>query len=138
MRFAFLVATAAVVGAVAAFATPASLILSASLTIDAVSTKAGHIPHDLADLNPIRLAYDVVAQRIREGDTPEQLGFKPSPVTFKPFVMPTSSFDFNQYRYSGNGIYSGMAAEIEQNNRRMEDMRIYAQNPAAWHGAPPH
>ena len=120
MRFAFLIAAAAGFGAAAAFATPASFILSASLTIDAVSAKAGQIPHDLADLNPIRLAYDVVAQRIREGNTPEQLGFKPSPVTFKPFVMPTSSFDLNQNRYAGNGIDSGMAAQIGQNNRRMD------------------
>ena len=138
MRFAILIVAGAGVGALAAFAIPMSAIQSASSTMETYGAAAGRIPHDLADLNPIRMAYDLVAQRIREGNTPEQLGFKPSSVTFKPIEMPTSSFDFRQNRYSGNGLYSGMAAQIEQNNRRMEDMRIYAQNPAAWHGAPPH
>jgi hypothetical protein len=114
MRFAFLVVAGAGVGALAAFAIPTSTVQSASSTIEAYGTAVGHLPHDLADLNPIRMAYDVVAQRIREGNTPEQLGFKPSPLTLKPFVMPTSSFDFNQNRYPGT----------------------YAQNPAAWRGAP--
>jgi hypothetical protein len=115
MRFAFVIAAAAGIGAVAAFATPASFIQSASYTIDAYRAKAGHIPHDLADLNPIRLAFDVVQQRIREGNSPEQLGFKPSAVTFKPFVMPTTSFDDNRERYR----------------------LVYARDPAGWHSAPP-
>jgi hypothetical protein len=118
MRFVFLIAAGAGVGAVAAFALPMSVVQSASSTIETVGIAAGRIPHDLADLNPIRMAYDVVQRRIREGNTPEQLGFKPSPVTYKPIVMPTSSFDFNR---SGNGIYSGVAA----------------QNPAAWRDATP-
>jgi hypothetical protein len=114
MRFALLVVAGAGIGALAAFAIPTSAIQSASSTIQDYGTAAGRTPHDLADLNPIRMAYDVVVQRIREGNTPEQLGFKSSPLTFKPVVMPTSSFDFSQNRYS------------------------YAQNPAGWHGTPPH
>ena len=127
MRFVVLIAAGACVGAVAAFALPMSVVQSASSTVETVGIAAGHVPHDLADLNPIRLAYDEVMQRVREGNTPEQLGFKSSPVTFKLYEMPTSSFNFNRDRYSGNGIYSGMAAQIEQNNRRMEE-----------HGVPPH
>lgn len=137
MRFVVLIAGACV-GAAAAFALPMSVVQSASSTIETVGAAAGHIPHDLADLNPIRLAYDAVMQRVREGNTPEQLGFKSSSVTIKPFAMATAPFDFHHDGYSGNGIYSGMAAEIGQNNRRMEDMRRYAQNPTGWHGAPPH
>jgi hypothetical protein len=122
MRFALLMAVGACVGAVAAFTLPMSVVQSTSSSIETVGTAAGHIPHDLADLNPVRLAYDAVMQRVREGNTPEQLGFKSSSVTDKPFVMPTSSFDGG---YSGTGIYSDA-----------EDVRRYAQNPTGWHGAP--
>src|SRR5271155_3285401 len=113
MRFLFLIAAGAGVGALAAFAIPANVVQSTSSTIEEYGTAAGHLPHDLADLNPIRMAYDVVAKRIRQDNTPEQLGFKPSAVTFKPFV-----------------ISSGMAAQIDPNNRRMEDVHIYPRNPA--------
>jgi len=111
MRFALLIAAGAVVGAVAAFTVPDDVLLSASSSIATVSDAAGQLPHALDDLNPIRLAYDEVQKQIREGRTPEQLGFKPSAVTVTPFVMPNSSFDFNR-------------------NSRRVDMRAFAQTPA--------
>jgi hypothetical protein len=114
MRYVLLIAGACV-GAVAAFAIPMGVVQSATSTIETVGIAAGRIPHDLAALNPIQTAYDVVQRRIRQGNTPEQLGFKPSAVTIKPFVMSAASFD----------------------NRRMEDTRIGVQNPSGWHGVPP-
>ena len=101
MRVALLMAAAAGVGAAAAFAVPASVLQSASFTIETYGAAAGQIPHQLADLNPIRLAFDVVQKRIREGNTPEQLGLKPQPVVLKPFVMPNGLYAQNPAGWHG-------------------------------------
>ena len=31
-----------------------------------------------------------------------------------------------------------LASQIQENNRRMQDMAAFARNPAGWHGMPPH
>ena len=31
-----------------------------------------------------------------------------------------------------------LASQIQESNRRMQDMAAFTRNPAAWHGMPPH
>jgi hypothetical protein len=93
----------------------------------------------IADLNPIRAAYDVVGQKVQAGTTPEQLGFHPSPVVLQtpdPKIWSGGGLTLDP------GLRNGWAQTIVQQtrdfNNRMEDMRNYGRNPAGWHGPPPH
>jgi hypothetical protein len=92
----------------------------------------------IADLNPIRAAFDVAKTRVQAGATPEELGFHPSPVvltTPDPKTWPGAGFTVNPGMQNG---WSQTAVQQTQSfNNRMEDMRNYARNPAGWHGAPP-
>jgi hypothetical protein len=137
MRFVVLVGVAAGAGALAIFAipasflqAPASFLQSAASDMHAATAQLGQMHFTLADLNPLRADYDFMMQRVRAGQTPDQLGFHGSKVTFAPIAIPRSNFNFNPGPYSGNGIYSGMANHMPQN--------IYAQDPMAWHAPAPH
>lgn len=58
--------------------------------------------YEIADLNPIRAAYDFVSAKIQVGTTPEELGFHPSPPLN--FTMP----DANTWPGVGFGASPGM------------------------------
>jgi hypothetical protein len=92
----------------------------------------------VADLNPIRAAYDIAKGRVQAGTTPEELGFHPSAVVLKMpdlKTLPGAGFTLDP------GMRNGWSQTVDQQtrnfNNRMEDVRNYARNPAGWHGAPP-
>jgi hypothetical protein len=138
MHFGYFVAIAVGVGVVATVAIPSSVLQSASTSVQAAADSVAQVKFNVADLNPLRAVFDWERQRIQAGESPDQLGFKTSKMTLAPFVMPAPAFNFNNGPYTGNGIYSGMAYQIHQNDQRMQDWRNYANNPAGWHGPPPH
>ncbi len=93
----------------------------------------------VADLDPLRAAYDLVNGKVQAGVTPDELGFHPSPVTLTwpdAKAWPGAGFSLDP------GMRNGWARTAEQQtrdfNNRMEDMRNYARSPAGWHGPPPH
>ena len=91
----------------------------------------------IIDVNPLK-TYNNVMRQVTSGAKPD-LGIEQKPLVVSPdsFArMPT--FDPNLGAAGKNGFASGMQSQIEQNNRRMQDMAAYARNPAGWHGVPPH
>jgi len=137
MKFVILVALTACAAALAIFAIPSNLIPSGFGGVGALATRSGLDHFTLADLNPLRFVFDYERQRINAGDTPEQLGFHPSPVILSPVQMPTTSLD--QFKGPlGPGGYDPQAyMEMQQNNQRMDAMRHYMNDPAHWVGPPP-
>ena len=93
----------------------------------------------IADVNPIRAAFDVVKAKVQAGTTPEELGFHGSPVVLTmpdPKNWPGAGFTLDPSLR--NGWSQSIVQQTRQFNNRMEDMRNYASNPAGWRGAPPH
>jgi hypothetical protein len=93
----------------------------------------------IADLNPIRAAFDLVKTRVQAGTTPEDLGFHGSPVVVTmpdPKNWPGPSFTLDPSQR--NGWAQTAAQQTRAFNNHMEDIRNYAHNPAGWHGVPPH
>jgi hypothetical protein len=93
----------------------------------------------IADLNPIRAAYDTVQAKIQSGVTPEELGFHPSAVSATlpdPKNWPGVGLTLSPGMQ--NGWASTVTAQMRENSNRMQDLANYARNPAAWRGMPPH
>jgi len=106
MKFAIQVAAALGVGAVAAFAIPSNVLDSSLSTAQALGDRAAEIK--LVDLNPLRAIYDWEMERVRKGETPEELGFHPSTVTTPPYSFASPNFDMRQ----GNGRYQHPMGEL--------------------------
>lgn len=88
--------------------------------------------------NPVD-AYNRVLPQIIKGSTPEDLGFHGSAVTIPPGSFRSlNSGPPNASAIGQSGFASGITAQAQQNNNRMQDLANYARNPSAWHGAPPH
>jgi hypothetical protein len=136
MRFVVWLIGAAAVG-LAAGAGITKIIPIAQVSL--ASESAGGEVSPLDVLSPVRAAYDAVKAKITAGTSPEQLGFHPSTVSFKP-LDPTKlpGFGFSVSPGAQNGWAQTIAAQTRNFNNQMEDMRNYARNPAGWHGPPPH
>ncbi len=92
------------------------------------------------EINPIRAIYDNV---MRQVTSPEDSSARLERLGFQGSAVPTPDFSAMQNAMSKlpagipNGFGANIAAQTQQFNNRMEDMRNYARNPAAWHGPPP-
>lgn len=125
MKFLVPVVVAAGTGVLAVFAVPASFVGMASHAVRQIH---------LADLNPIRAVFDYEQQQVRTPMTPQDLGFHASPMTLSPVIMtPPQSLGVNL----GQSFDPQAQMEIEQNNRRMQDMQAYMRDPNHWMGPPP-
>jgi hypothetical protein len=92
----------------------------------------------IADLNPIRAAYDVVLAKVQTGMTPEELGLHSSPIVVAaPDPKNWPSVGFTLGPSMRNGWTQTLTAQTREFNNRMGDMRSYAGNPAGWRGPPP-
>jgi hypothetical protein len=99
------------------------------------------IGFSLADLNPLRLIYDEVMKQATSnansasfavGTPMPQIDWSKTPTMNSTFN--TGFSPANMARINGETI----ASQNRLFNDRMQDMRNYANNPAGWHGAPPH
>ncbi|HEY6257742.1 MAG TPA: hypothetical protein VIY51_18325 [Xanthobacteraceae bacterium] len=120
-----------------------NMIPQNSQMFSAVRALGGNVSNfKLADINPLK-AYETVRQEITSGHIGDSLNLGSS--------KPLASVSFPKIENLGLGNKlkidegqfkrawaSGMASQIQQNNRRMEDMSAFARNPGAWHGMPPH
>jgi len=136
MKFALLVAGTAGFAMLAVFAIPGTVVGSASVGFHHVVERSGFAQVSLADLNPLRAIFDYEKRRIQTPLTPEQLGFHPSPpMTFSPIaIVPPQSLKLDLSQSFGQQAQM----QIEQNNRRMQDMQAYARDPTHWVGPPPN
>jgi hypothetical protein len=143
LRFEFLVAAVAaggiVVGtAIETFASWPAQSLAAVQPQTATPTKT---TFSLADLNPLRLIYDEVMQQVTNNASRPSfaIGTPVPQADWSKFPSMNSQFgtEFsaaNMARMNGENA----ANQIRAFNDRMQDMRNYANNPAGWHGMPPH
>jgi hypothetical protein len=66
---------------------------------------------------------------------PEQLGLHTSTVTVTPMMAaPPASLKLDL----GRAYQEQAQSQIGQNERRMQDLRAYANNPSQWSGPPPN
>jgi len=138
MRFTALVACAAAVG-VASGAAITKIVPTAEIAQAGRDLAGSLSSFHVADLNPIRAAYDAVSARIQAGHTPEELGFSSSSVTLTmPDPKDWPGQGFKPSPDIQKGWNSSSEAQIRENNDRMRDIANYARNPAGWHGPPPH
>jgi hypothetical protein len=137
MKFVILVALTACAAALAIFAVPSNLIPSDFGGVEMLAARSGLDHFTLADLNPLRFVFDYERQRINAGDTPEQLGFHPSPVILSPVQMPTTNLDRFKGPLGPGGYDPQAYMEMQQNNQRMDAMRHYMNDPTHWVGPPP-
>jgi len=89
-------------------------------------------------VNP-RQSYDGVMRKVTASRGQPPTGFHPSAVTVPPgsfSAMTNSGIDADTI--AKNGFNARILSEVQQNNRRMENMSNYAHNPSGWHGAPPN
>jgi hypothetical protein len=91
-------------------------------------------------INPIRVIYDSVMRQVSSPQDSnarmECLGFHASPVSIPDFTAVQNLM--SKLPAMPNNLGADIAAQNKQFNDRMEDLRTYANNPAAWHGPPPH
>jgi hypothetical protein len=92
------------------------------------------------EINPIRAIYDNV---MRQVTSPEANNARLESLGFHGSAVPPADFSAMQNAMSKplpgapNGFGANVAGQTQQFNNRMEDLRNYARNPAAWHGPPP-
>jgi hypothetical protein len=143
LRFEFLVAAVAAGGIVVG--TAVETLASRSPQIFASAQPPGGVPtkitFSLADLNPLRLIYDEVMKEVTSGRNSASfaVGTPVPQQDWSKFPSMNSNFSTefsaeNMARINGENA----ANQIREFNNRMQDMRNYANNPAGWHGAPPH
>ncbi len=140
MRFAVLVVGAVALGAASVGAVRV-FVPQNSQMFGAVRALGGDVTNiKLADINPLK-AYETVKREITSGDIGNSLNLGPS----NPVPAFSSPSHFNvgsKLQIDDASIKRAWAStinnQIQQNNRRMEDMSAYARNPTGWHGLPPH
>ena len=123
---------------IAALAGGAAAAFLPAAQISEAARQLSNSGYSIADLNPIRAAYDVVKTRIQIGTTPEQLGMHASP-PLKFAIDPDTWQALTSTPVSGipNGWAQNVAARTNALNARMEDVRNFARNPSGWRGAAP-
>jgi hypothetical protein len=101
------------------------------------------IHYSMADLNPLRLVYDMVMQKVASGDNAARFAVG-KPVTADWTAMnryvEQHDAEFNsEFSPDRMARINGEAAadRIREFNNRQQDISNYARNPAGWHGAPP-
>jgi hypothetical protein len=126
MKRLLLVVVAAGAGALTMLAIPTSFVSTASGELREIR---------LVDLNPFRAIFDSGQRQIRAGMTPEQLGLHPSVVNVSPMTLPPpASLKLDL----GRAFEDQAESQIQQNDRRMQDMQAYTRNPSQWSGPRPH
>jgi len=123
---------------IAALAGGAAAAFFPSAQISQTAQQLSNSGYTIANLNPIRAAYDIVKTKIQIGTTPEQLGMHASPpLNFA--IDPKIWEGISSTPISGmqNNWGQNIAAQTNQFNNRMEDMRNAARNPAGWRGPSP-
>jgi hypothetical protein len=124
MKIVVLVA-AALGGALATIAVPPTLI--------AASHEFRQVR--LSDLNPFRAIFDSGRQRNRAGMTSEEQGVHAPAIGSKlGTLVPPASLKLDL----GRAFEAQAQTQIQQNNRRMGDMPVYANNPLTWFSSPPN
>ena len=90
----------------------------------------------LLDVHPIRSVYDSVMRQITSQEPDTRLGLRETPLPSPDFTKALHAMG-KPVPVMPNGFAKGIGAETNQFNSHMEDVRNFARNPGAWHGAPP-
>ena len=139
MRFAFLVAGGVAAGALSVGGAR-TLVPPNAQMFQAVRALGGDMADfKLGDIDPLK-AYEDVKRQITSGNLSSSLNLGSGPQVAFPKLGQLSvgskmQLDDGAMR---RAIGAAINSQIQQSNRRMEDMSAYARNPAAWHGMPPH
>jgi len=118
------------------FAAGAGALTVLAIPSHFVSTTSGELREiRLVDLNPLRAIFDSEQQQIHAGMTPEQLGIHTSVVTVSPMTLPPpASLKLDL----GRAFEAQAESQIQQNDRRMQNLQAYTRNPSQWSGPPPN
>jgi len=96
------------------------------------SVKLGDI-----NINPLK-AYEDVRRQITSGQATTPFPVSSPPVTsFTKLDIKPNVFKMDEAAMK-RAMAAGIAAQIDQNYRRSQDLAAYGRNPMGWHGAPPH
>jgi hypothetical protein len=139
MRFAFLVAGGVAAGALSVGGVR-TLVPPNAQMFQAVRALGGDMAEfKLGDIDPLK-AYENVRRQITSGNLSGSLNLGSAPqITFSKLgdlsVGNKMQLDDGAIR---RAIGAGISSQIQQSNRRMEEMSGYTRNPAGWHGMPPH
>jgi hypothetical protein len=126
MKFLIMLVVAAGAGALTMLAIPTGFVTTSSDALREIR---------LADLNPFRAIFDSGQRQIRPGATPEPRGLHSSAITVSPVALPPpASLKLDL----GRAFEAQAESQIQQNNRRMQDMQAYTNNPSQWSGPPPN
>jgi hypothetical protein len=138
MRFAFLVAGGVAAGALSVGGVR-TLVPPNAQMFQAVRALGGNMADfKLGDIDPLK-AYEDVKRQITSGNLSGSLNLGSGPqVKFSKL----GELSVNKMQLDDGAMRRAIGAainsQIQQSNRRMEDMSAYTRNPAAWHGMPPH
>jgi hypothetical protein len=139
MRFAVLIAGGVAAGALSVGGVRTMVPPNAQM-FQAVRALGGDMADfKIADINPLK-AYEDVKRQISSGNLGASLNLGSAPhVTFPRLgdLSVGNKMHIDEAAIQ-RAIGAGINSQIQQNNRRMEDISAYARNPAAWHGMPPH
>ena len=135
MKFVLMLVGAALTGALATVAVPPILVGPATDGLRQLVSSSGLTQIHLTELNPLRAIYDYEQQQIRTGLTPEHLGIHSSAITLSPITLPPPA----SLKLDLSRAYEAQAeSQIQQNDRRMQAMQSYMNNPSQWSGPPPN
>jgi hypothetical protein len=137
MRFAFLVAGGVAAGALSVGGVRTLAPPNAQM-FQAVRALGGDMADfRLGDIDPLR-AYEEVKRRITSGNLSGSLNLGSGPQVHGFGELSVGNKVRLDEGAMRRAFAAGINSQIQQGNRRMEDMSAYARNPAAWHGMPPH
>ena len=139
MRFAFLVAGGVAAGALSVGGVRTLVPPNAQMS-QAVRALGGDMADfKLGDIDPLK-AYEDVKRQITSGNFSSSLNLGSAPpITFSKLGDLSVGNKLHIDEGSiGRSIAAGINSQIQQSNRRMDEMSAYTRNPAAWHGMPPH
>ena len=141
MRFAILVVGGVAAGAVSVGGVR-TMVPSNAPMFQAVRALGGDTTSfKLGDINPLK-AYEDVKRQITSGNIAGSLnlGSAKTPSFSSPTIGSLGIGTSIHIDRAGmtRAFASGINGQIQQSNRRMEDMSAYGRNPMTWHGVPPH
>jgi hypothetical protein len=135
MRFVFLVAGAAATGALSTSAITTFAPQTAQ-TFQAAIALGGDLRNFKVDINPIGKVYQYVMQQVTSGQPGVSWPQGPG-LTMQPIDVSKLGFKIDEQEIQRFNA-QGMASQIQDNTRRMQDISAYMRNPAGWRGLPPH
>jgi hypothetical protein len=136
MRFVLLVAGAAATGALSVSAIT-TLAPQTARTFQAVTALGGDLKNFKVSINPIAKVYDYVMQQVTSGQ-PSMVWQQGPAFTMTPIDVSKLGFGKIDEQEIQRFNAQGMASQIQDNTRRMQDISAYMRNPAGWRGLPPH